>query len=57
MRRCLSIRMSLERDTAGPSPLMLPAVGSNADHTGAEAARTVGSETCGTVAIALDKCK
>lgn len=43
-------------DTAGPSPLVLPAVGAYSNHTRAEAASTI-AETCGTISIALDECK
>lgn len=43
-------------DAVDPSPLVLPAVGAHTNHAGAEAASTI-AETCGTIPIALDKCK
>ena len=48
--------MNMMWDTAGPSPLVLPAVGADTNHTGTEAASTI-AETCGTISIALHKCK
>ncbi len=46
----------MECDITPPSPLVLPAVGTYTNHTGAEAASAI-AETCGAIPIALDKCK